>query len=113
MSINLETEKPYGIMVCMKARMIYKAKKIDDGFITEMVIWSLPIKNNERPHGIKYRLYHGDSLGNCIVRYDNEMGKGDHKHIGDKEEPYQFKTVEKLVEDFFEDIEQLTHRRKL
>lgn len=23
--------------------------------------------------------------GNCVLRYDNEAGKGDHKHIGDDE----------------------------
>jgi hypothetical protein len=94
----------------MKAKLIYKAKEIDpDGFITEMVIWALPVKNAERPHGLKYRLYYGDALGNCIVRYDNEAGKGDHKHIGDREEPYQFETVEKLVADFMVDIDRLTH----
>lgn len=95
----------------MKAKLIYKAKEIDpDGFITEMVIWALPAKSAERPHGlIKYRLYYEDVLGNCIVRYYNEAGKGDHKHIGDREETYQFVTVEKLVADFLADIEKLTY----
>ncbi len=94
----------------MKAKLLYKAKAIDaDGFITEMIIWNLPMKTMERPHGLKYRLYFGDALGNCIVRYDNEAGKGDHKHIGEKEETYQFETVEKLMADFMTDIEQLTH----
>ncbi len=27
---------------------------------------------------------------NCLVRYDNEAGKGDHKHIEDREQAYQF-----------------------
>lgn len=94
----------------MKAQLIYKAKKVDnDGFLTEMVIWRLPTYNSERPHGLKYRLYYGDALGNCIVRYDNEAGKGDHKHLGEKEEPYIFVTIEQLAADFFADIDRLTH----
>jgi len=103
-------KKPYGIINHMKATLTYKAKEIDpDGFITEMVIGALPTQNAERPHGLKYRLYYGNVLSNCIVRYDNEAGKGDHKHIGDREEPYQFETVEKLVADFMADIEKLTY----
>ncbi len=39
-----------------------------------------------------------------MVRYDNETGKGDHRHIGEKEEPYIFKDAETLVYDFLEDI---------
>jgi hypothetical protein len=35
-----------------------------------------------------------------MLRYDNETGKGDHRHIGPKEEPYQFTSIEKLLEDF-------------
>ena len=41
----------------------------------------------------------------CIIRYDNETGKGDHRHLRNREEPYLFKDVETLVADFLEDIE--------
>jgi len=34
------------------------------------------------------------------VRYDNETGKGDHRHYGRYEEPYPFESLEKLIEDF-------------
>jgi Family of unknown function (DUF6516) len=39
------------------------------------------------------------------VRYDNERGKGDHRHIGEQEEDYVFTTLESLLEDFQRDIE--------
>jgi hypothetical protein len=42
--------------------------------------------------------------GTSVIRYDNEKGKGDHRHLGDKEEPYRFKNVETLIEDFLKDI---------
>ena len=39
-----------------------------------------------------------------MVSYDNERGKGDHRHRGDLEEPYTFTTVEQLVADFLADV---------
>jgi len=76
-----------------------------DGAIREMVLWQLPEKTAEKPYGLKYRLYYGLPDGTCVVRYDNEIGKGDHRHRGDREEPYQFKDVETLVAEFLQDIE--------
>ena len=70
-----------------------------------MVLWQLPQKTTDKPHGLKYRLYYGRADGTCLVRYDNETGKGDHRHFLDKEEPYRFKNVETLVADFLSDIE--------
>jgi len=66
----------------------------------------LPKRSAERPHGLKYRLYcgRGDS---CLVRYDNEAGKGDHRHYGDREESYRFVSLDKLIEDFREDCTRL------
>ena len=39
-----------------------------------------------------------------VVSYDNERGKGDHRHVRDQEEPYIFTTVEQLVADFLADV---------
>lgn len=104
---------PYGIINHMKARKLFYRKILDeDGPITEMVIWKLPEKDAERPHGLKYRLYYGNAKGECLVRYDNEKGKGDHKHLGGREYSYEFMSVEKLVEDFLEDIKATKNRGK-
>ena len=90
----------------MKAKLIYREKFIyADGAIREMVLWQLPEKTSDRPHGLKYRLYYGLDNGTCLVRYDNESSKGDHKHIKGREESFQFKGVEELVTDFLEEIE--------
>ncbi len=90
----------------METRLIYREKYVyADGAIREMILWQLPQKSPDKPHGLKYRLYYGLVDGNCIVRYDNESGKGDHKHVRGQEEPYRFKDVETLVVDFLEEIE--------
>ena len=43
--------------------------------------------------------------GTCMVRYDNETGKGEHRHFFDQEKVYRFKDVESLVNDFQHDID--------
>jgi Family of unknown function (DUF6516) len=55
-------------------------------------------------HHLKYSLFYGRP-GQRLVGYDNERGKGDHRHLGDAEEPYIFTTSEALIEDFLADVE--------
>jgi hypothetical protein len=91
----------------IKARLIYHQKFIyADGAVREMILWQLPVKSPERPHGMKYRLHYGLADGTDVVRYDNESGKGGHRHFGGEEKPYTFIDVETLVADFLTDIEQ-------
>lgn len=40
-----------------------------------------------------------------MVGYDNERGKGDHKHLGGKELVYAFSDVQTLINDFLADVE--------
>lgn len=88
----------------MKALLVLKNKITkSDGTVVERVIYKLPETTRERPHGYKYRLYCGKA-GKCFVRYDNEIGKGDHKHIKGLEIPYKFTTLAKLLSDFQRDI---------
>ena len=89
----------------MRAIPIVRAKEVrDDGSIVEIVIWELPEPLLPSSHLYKYRLYFG-AAGVCRVRYDNERGKGDHRHIGEREEEYSFSTLEELLEDFQRDVE--------
>jgi hypothetical protein len=68
----------------MSAIKLFHKKQLCRGGIIEMVIWQLPGVDPERPHGLKYRLVYVKD-GQRLVGYDNEQGKGDHKHIGEKE----------------------------
>jgi hypothetical protein len=61
----------------------------------------------EQPHSFEYRLHYGSVDGRSVLRYDNETGKGDHRHLGGREEPYQFRGVEALVGDFLRDIDEV------
>ena len=69
----------------------------------ELVLWRVPKPVAGSAHEFKYRLAYVVD-GACVVRYDNETGKGDHRHFGAKENAYAFQTPEKLVADFERDI---------
>jgi len=75
----------------------------DDGAIVELVIWQLPRATPDRPHALKYRLYFGRG-GKCLVRYDNETGKGYHRHVRGRETSYRFVSLAKLRRDFESDV---------
>ena len=70
----------------------------------EVVVWRLPEVLPGNSHLFKYRLALVVN-GTCVMRYDNETGKCDHKHIGDQEMPYEFVDLDRLVEDFWADVE--------
>ncbi len=87
-----------------KAKLILKQKLVfTDGAIVEQTIWQLPVRTIERAHGLKYSLFYGRD-GNRMIGYDNEHGKGDHRHYREEEEEYQFTTVEQLMADFMTDV---------
>ena len=88
----------------MKAKLIYRARRrYDDGYIAEFKIWDVPSPVLGSAHSLKYSLFYGRK-GERIVGYDNERGKGDHKHIREVEYRYSFTTVEQLIADFTADV---------
>lgn len=97
----------YGTVHHMKAERIFHDKALlPDGSIIEMVIWRVPTPLPPTTHGLKYRLFYGRD-GLRIVGYDNERGKGDHRHYRDREGPYRFRTVEKLIANFLSDVQKV------
>ncbi len=96
-----------------KARERYRRKiKLPDGSLVSAVIWELPEPTKERPHGYKYRLNYCTAEGVTLVRYDNELGKGDHKHLGDEEVTYKLQSIDQLLYDFWHDVEQISEKKQ-
>ena len=88
----------------MRAALLLDERvEMPDGAVVEVRVWRLPEPLPGSAHGFKYRLYFGRK-GRCLVRYDNESGKGDHRHIGGKEKPYRFVSVRRLRDDFWADV---------
>ena len=87
-----------------EATLILKTKTAHADGVVEMVVWALPKPLSPSSHAFKYRLVFVRD-GQRIVGYDNERGKGDHKHLGDAQMPYRFKDIDKLIADFIADVE--------
>ncbi|MCB8875537.1 toxin-antitoxin system TumE family protein [Acidisoma silvae] len=90
----------------MKARLLLNERQQlqDDAFVA-LRVWAVPNSVRGSDHRYKYSLALIVS-GVCVLRYDNEAGKGDHKHFGDVEIPYDFMSPEKLIDDFWRDVDQ-------
>ena len=81
-----------------RTRIVYSARAF-----AELVVWRVPNPVPGTSHGFKYRLaYVVDAV--CVIRYDNEAGKGDHRHVGTAENRYRFESRERLMDDFRKDI---------
>lgn len=87
-------------------RIFYDRMDFPDGAIVEMVIWAVPTPVEGSAHSLKYSLFYGYP-GQRLAGYDNERGKGDHRHIEGREEAYSFTTPEVLVADFLADIRRM------
>ena len=91
----------------MDAELLFHERiDYDDGAIVEMVLWRVPSPVPSSPHPLKYSLFYGRS-GVREVGYDNERGKGDHRHFRGKESRYTFSSVEQLMADFWSDVRAL------
>jgi hypothetical protein len=91
----------------MKADLLFQQRiGYDDGAIVEMVLWRVPLPVPPSAHSLKYSLFYGRP-GAREVGYDNERGKGDHRHFQGVETIYVFSTVEQLIADFWSDVRNL------
>lgn len=87
----------------MQATELFRTKEVYGTGVVEIVIWQVPEPVPPSEHPYKYRLVYVVE-GKRIVGYDNERGKGDHKHLGDREEPYHFVSPQQLMADFMSDV---------
>jgi hypothetical protein len=95
----------------MKAKLLVRQRvEVNAKGFAEIVIWQLLQPLAGSVHSFKYRLAYVVS-GVCVMRYDNEAGKGDHRHLHGIESRYGFTTPRKLGADFFDDIKRYQHDR--
>lgn len=70
----------------------------------EMTLWEVPDPVTGSGHRLKYSLFYGYP-GKRVIGYDNERGKGDHRHLHGREQDYPFTSVERLIADFLADVQ--------
>ena len=87
----------------MKAKLLVHRKERNEyGHITELKAWIVP-GTEHTPHGIKYSVVYIVN-GVRVIGYDNERGKGDHRHFAGVEKLYSFISMEQLMRDFDADV---------
>lgn len=77
----------------------------------EVVVWRVPGPVPPAEHPFKYRLAYVVA-GECVLRYDYERGKGDHRHVAGQEFRYAFSDPEQLMLDFEADIRRWNHEHR-
>jgi len=83
-----------------KAVLIQKSRAyVRDGAFIEILIWRVPepVEGSRHLHKYSLALVHDST---CVLRFDNEAGKGDHWHLGTRELPYVFSSMDALMDDF-------------
>ena len=91
----------------MKAKLLLKRRLVlSESAFAEMVIWQLQAPLEGSAHDYKYQLAYVVNRV-CILRYDNEAGKGNHLHINEQETSYNFVSSEQLLKDFFAQIKRM------
>ncbi len=108
----MTTGKNVVIISNMKAVQLICTRIIySESAFAELVLWRLPKPTVGSLHEFKYRLAYV-VRGECVLRYDNETGKGDHRHFDGKESAYVFTTPEQLIADFQHDIERWNYENR-
>lgn len=77
-----------------------------------MVVRGVPRPVPGSSHLFKYRLAYVVA-DEYVLRYDNESGKGDHRHWGDAELAYVFTDATALIDDFLADIKRWNHENSI
>lgn len=102
---TLTTRGGFVIISNMRREPLLRERRVlTEAAFVELVVWQVQRPVPGSMHGFKYRL----ALvveGRCVLRYDNEAGKGDHKHLEGVETPYRFTSPALLLADFWKDVD--------
>ena len=88
----------------LRARKQFATRQLfPDGYMIHMRVWEVPQPVPPSEHNFKYAAFYGRP-GERTILYDNERGKGGHRHYGAREEACRFTSVEQLIEDFLAEV---------
>ena len=89
----------------MKARLLLRERQsLTETAFIEAVMWlvSRPVSGSGHDYKCSLVLV---AEGVRVLRYDNDAGKGDHKHVAGREVTYRFIDLSTLQTDFWNDVE--------
>ena len=96
----------------MKAvELVHERISYSETAFAEVVVWALPSPLPGSKHLYRYRLAFVID-GQCVLRYDNESGKGDHRHVRGKEYNYLFRSIDRLLVDFHTETRRINRENR-
>jgi hypothetical protein len=84
--------------------LLHERHQVSQDSFAELRIWRVRAPVRGSGHVYKYSLAYVVA-GECVLRYDNEAGKGDHRHVGGNEYSYAFRDPAQLLRDFWLDVD--------
>jgi len=101
----IDDTKAVGVSTNSMPRLLLRERHVlSDNSFAEVVIWQLSRRVPGSSHRFKYRLAFVVE-GVCVLRFDNEARKGDHKHMDEQEVAYDFVSLAQLMTDFWDEID--------
>jgi hypothetical protein len=92
--------------------LLHERVVLAEDVFAEIRIWSVPAAVPGSPHDLKYSLALV-AARKCVLRYDNEAGKGDHRHMEDGSEAvYAFRGADALIADFWMEVDEWLARNR-
>jgi hypothetical protein len=102
---HIDNTGSVGVFSNMAAELLLRQRQqLDAHAFVELRVWRVPQSVIGSRHEFKYSFAYVER-GVCVLRYDNEAGKGDHIHWGDDSQAYRFTTLEQLLADFWADVD--------
>jgi hypothetical protein len=87
-------------------QLVRRRLEYADNRFAEVVVWKLDRPVPGSKHLYKYRMAYVVNE-ECVLRYDNESEKGDHRHVREQEFDYNFRSIESLLSDFESEVRRL------
>ncbi len=94
-------------MICNMQAMVILDDRYPQGdhAFVAVRVYRVPTQVSGSTHDLKYSLAYVVA-GECVLRFDNEAGKGDHFHRGGVEAPYAFTSLEQVLADFWSAVDE-------
>ena len=93
----------------MRARLVIRDRiQLAESLFAEIVIWEVPTPVRGSEHRYKFRLALVAN-SDCVLRFDNEAGKGGHIHDAGVERLYAFTSIDALIDDFWQEVSRWTN----
>ncbi len=97
----------------MDAELLFDDRFVlGDRAFAQVKVWRVPAPVRGSRHRLRYSFAFVVN-DKCVLRFDNEAGKGDHRHADGIETPLEFDNLNGLLADFWKEVDEWIRRNGL